>query len=126
MGWSVGSIVLAGTGLVSLWLSGRPCTRRLGWIAGLVDEVLWIVYAVMTTQWAFIISALAYGWVYWKHLEREARMAQRDPNVIRVQQEEKARHSRDQASGHATGANRRTEPVLAKIQKQNKRTKNGK
>jgi hypothetical protein len=60
------SAVLAGFGLVGLWLAGRKDWR--GWALGLVDEALWIIYAVQTRQWAFGVSALAYGWVYWRNL----------------------------------------------------------
>ncbi len=42
-----------------------------------MDEALWLVYAVQTRQWAFCLSALAYGWVYARNL-RDWRPAQSD------------------------------------------------
>jgi hypothetical protein len=60
------SPVLAGFGLVGLWLAGRR--SWWGWALGLVDEALWIVYAATTRQWAFAVSALAYAWVYARNL----------------------------------------------------------
>lgn len=60
------SPILAASGLASLWLAGRR--SWWGWALGLVDEVLWVLYAAVTGQWAFAVSALAYGWVYWRNL----------------------------------------------------------
>jgi hypothetical protein len=60
------SAPLAGFGLVGLYLAGRR--SYWGWVVGLLDEVLWIVYAVNTRQWPFCLSALAYGWVYGRNL----------------------------------------------------------
>lgn len=60
------SVALASFGLLGLYLAGRR--SRWGWALGLVDEALWIVYAVLTHQWAFCLSALAYGWVYARNL----------------------------------------------------------
>ena len=60
------SVLLASFGVVGLYLAGRR--SWWGWALGLVDEALWIVYAVLTRQWAFCLSALAYGWVYSRNL----------------------------------------------------------
>jgi hypothetical protein len=60
------STLLAGFGLIGLYLAGR--NNYWGWALGLVDEALWIVYAVSTRQWAFCLSALAYGWIYFRNL----------------------------------------------------------
>jgi nicotinamide riboside transporter PnuC len=49
-------------GIVGIWLAGR---RNLwGWAIGLAAQVLWIVFALVTAQYGFIFSALAYGFVY--------------------------------------------------------------
>jgi nicotinamide riboside transporter PnuC len=57
--WSVGLAVI---GIVGIWLAGR---RNLwGWAIGLAAQVLWIVFALVTGQYGFIFSALAYGFVY--------------------------------------------------------------
>ena len=60
------SVVLAFTGLFGMYLAGRGSSW--GWVLGIADEVLWIVYAVVTGQWAFCLSAMAYGWVYSRNL----------------------------------------------------------
>jgi hypothetical protein len=60
------SVLLAGFGLIGLYLAGR--NSYWGWAVGLVDEALWTIYAVQTRQWAFCLSALAYGWVYVRNL----------------------------------------------------------
>jgi hypothetical protein len=57
---------LAGFGLIGLYLAGRK--SYWGWVVGLADEVLWIIYAVHTGQWSFCVSALAYAWVYGRNL----------------------------------------------------------
>jgi hypothetical protein len=53
------SWTLAAIGVTGLWLAGSG--RRLGWAVGVGVQVLWVAYAVVTRQWGFIFSALAYG-----------------------------------------------------------------
>jgi len=60
------SALLAGFGVVGLYLAGRD--NCWGWALGLLDEAFWILYAIATRQWAFCLSALAYGWVYARNL----------------------------------------------------------
>jgi nicotinamide riboside transporter PnuC len=56
------SVALAIVGIVGIWLAGR---RNLwGWAIGLAAQALWIVFALLTGQYGFIFSALAYGFVY--------------------------------------------------------------
>jgi hypothetical protein len=59
------SLALAAVGVLGLYLSGKK--NYWGWGIGLGAQVLWIVYAIVTQQWGFILSALAYGWVYGKN-----------------------------------------------------------
>lgn len=56
------SWLLMVVGVTGLWLAGR----RLwwSWLIGLVSEALWIVYAVVSQQYGFIVFALAYAAVY--------------------------------------------------------------
>lgn len=56
------SLVLAAVGVFGLYLAGRKVWWA--WFVGTAAQGLWIVYAVVTEQYGFIISALAYGWVY--------------------------------------------------------------
>ena len=69
------SYTLAAVGVFGIWLAGR---RNLyGWAVGLGAQVLWIAYALATSQPGFIVSALAYGAVYgrnwwkWAHATTE-------------------------------------------------------
>lgn len=56
------SYLLMIVGVMGLWLAGRKSVW--GWAVGLGAQGLWLVYAMVTQQWGFIVSALAYGWVY--------------------------------------------------------------
>lgn len=72
----VWSIVLAATGILGLFLAGSK--NRLGWAISFSAQVLWIIFAIVTKQYGFILSAIAYGWVYarnylkWRRELREA------------------------------------------------------
>lgn len=59
------SFTLAAVGIFGLWLAGRKDYR--GWFVGLGIQGLWIVYAIVTVQYGFILSAVAYGWIYGKN-----------------------------------------------------------
>jgi hypothetical protein len=57
--WALAAIGVAGTffvGQKAIW----------GWIVLMVSEVMWVVYAVHTEQYGFIVAAIAYGAVYIK------------------------------------------------------------
>lgn len=56
------SFVLAGVGILGIYLAGRK--SLWGWAIGVGAQLLWIVYAIVTQQWGFIASALAYASVY--------------------------------------------------------------
>lgn len=59
MAWSIS---LALIGIVGLYIAGRK--SHWGWFIGLIAQALWIVFAITTGQYGFILSAIAYGWVY--------------------------------------------------------------
>lgn len=68
------SVLLTAVGVLGIWLAGRK--RAAGFAVGLAAQVLWLAYAVVTEQWGFIGSALAYGFVYaqaFRRWRREAR-----------------------------------------------------
>jgi hypothetical protein len=67
----VWSITLAAVGVIGIWLAGNR--SRLGWALGLSAQALWVVFAVVTGQYGFILSALAYGFVYGRNLWRWSR-----------------------------------------------------
>jgi nicotinamide riboside transporter PnuC len=73
----VWSFVLAAVGILGIYLAGRK--NLWGWALGVFAQALWIVFAIVTQQWGFIFSALAYGWVYglnwWKWSRDRRRVA---------------------------------------------------
>jgi nicotinamide riboside transporter PnuC len=58
------SWILAVIGVTGIFFVGRKTIW--GWHILLLNEILWITYAVITKQYGFIFSALAYGAVYVK------------------------------------------------------------
>lgn len=56
------SYLLAAVGILGIWLAGRK--SAWGWAVGLGAQGLWIAYALITSQYGFIASALAYGTIY--------------------------------------------------------------
>ena len=76
----VWSVALAAVGILGIYLAGRK--NLWGWAIGTGAQVLWIIYALVTTQYGFILSALAYGAVYGRNWWRwwvEQRDLRRDP-----------------------------------------------
>jgi hypothetical protein len=67
------SWVLAAIGVTGIFFVGRKTIW--GWLVLLLNECLWIVYAIVTKQYGFIFAAIAYGFVYiksylgWKKME---------------------------------------------------------
>jgi hypothetical protein len=62
------SWLLASIGLVGLWLAGSR--RTAGWWIGLAVQLLWIAYALVSKQYGFIASAVAYAVVNARNLRR--------------------------------------------------------
>lgn len=56
------SILLSVGGVLGIWLAGRK--NYWGWALGLAMQLLWITFALVTAQYGFILSGLAYGYVY--------------------------------------------------------------
>ncbi|ALY10801.1 PnuC-like nicotinamide riboside transporter [Arthrobacter phage Wilde] len=75
----VWSIALSVIGLTGLYFAGNK--SQLGWAIGLSVQVLWIIFAITTTQWGFILSALGYGlmnlrnWRKWRADKRKSEHA---------------------------------------------------
>ena len=57
------SISLALIGIIGLYIAGKK--SHWGWLIGLSAQILWFIFAIVTRQYGFILSAVAYGWVYW-------------------------------------------------------------
>lgn len=70
------SWLLTAVGVTGLFYAGRR--RAVGWAIGLGAQVLWVAYAIATTQFGFLASAGIYGAVYgrnyvaWRRESKEA------------------------------------------------------
>lgn len=64
----VWSVALAAIGILGLYLAGSK--NLWGWVVSFAAQVLWIMFAVVTGQYGFVLSALAYGWVYGRNYIR--------------------------------------------------------
>ena len=60
------SFVLAAVGIAGIYLAGKK--SKWGWGLGLGAQVLWLIFALATAQYGFILTAVAYGAVYGKNL----------------------------------------------------------
>jgi hypothetical protein len=58
------SWILAAIGVSGIFLVGRKTIW--GWLVLCLNECIWIVYALTTKQYGFIVAAVAYGIVYVK------------------------------------------------------------
>lgn len=86
------SIVLAAVGILGIYLAGKK--NLYGWAIGLGAQVLWVVYALVTDQYGFILSAVAYGTVYGRNWylwrkelrgikqEQKENEEERDPSLV--------------------------------------------
>ena len=67
----VWSWLLVAVGTLGMWMAGRRMPT--GWAVAIANETLWIVYAIQTAQWGFIVGATIYivvfarNWVRWTH-----------------------------------------------------------
>jgi hypothetical protein len=65
---TAGSVVLAVTSLVSMWLISRH--QASGWVVAIAAQVLWVPYDCCTRQWGFIAITAASLPVYVNGLRR--------------------------------------------------------
>ena len=68
----VWSWLLVGLGALGMWLAGRRLA--VGWAVAILNETLWIAYAIQTKQWGFIAGAVLYIVVFarnWRRWSRE-------------------------------------------------------
>lgn len=54
-----GSWVLASLGIFGLYLTGEK--KAAGFVVGAGVQILWIIFAVTTGQYGFILSAIGFG-----------------------------------------------------------------
>lgn len=57
------SFALSIIGITGLLIAGRK--NYWGWMLNLCAQALWFIFAIATAQYGFILSAVAYGAVYW-------------------------------------------------------------
>lgn len=68
------SYTLAGLGVISLILTGKK--KKSGWVVGLINSGLWVIYALTTNQPGFLISSAVFitvqarNWLAWNQEER--------------------------------------------------------
>lgn len=80
------SVVLTALALTSTVLIGNK--RTIGWAIASTSQILWVAYAMVTEQWAFIISAVLFGIMNARNYRRWRRDERR---VARERVEEVAR-----------------------------------
>jgi nicotinamide riboside transporter PnuC len=79
------SYLLAAIGVTGIFFVGRKTIW--GWLILLLNECIWIAYALATDQYGFIIMATAYSAVYiksfisWKKEEKEEHISQYEINT---------------------------------------------
>lgn len=78
------SFLLSAVGIVGILLAGSK--RKIGWLVGFFVQPLWIVFAITTGQYGFILNAVIYAVVYarnWLRWRREERPPTVGPNPYR-------------------------------------------
>jgi len=79
------SWILAAIGVTGIFFVGRKTIW--GWLILLLNECIWIAYALATDQYGFIVMATAYSAVYiksfiaWKKEEKEELISQYEINT---------------------------------------------
>jgi nicotinamide riboside transporter PnuC len=79
------SWILAAIGVTGIFFVGRKTIW--GWLILLLNECIWIAYALATDQYGFIVMATAYAAVYiksyiaWKKEEKEVSVSQYEINT---------------------------------------------
>jgi len=64
----VWSFLLSAIGVTGLFIAGRK--NYWGWALNLGAQLLWAIFAIATAQYGFLLSAGAYGWVYWTNFAK--------------------------------------------------------
>lgn len=84
--WSIGLSVL---GIIVQILAGpKP---KWAWVVGMVSQIPWWIYAVVSDQWGFFASSTIYFAVYAVHywrLRRKERVEEIPPTVITIESTE--------------------------------------
>ena len=70
------SWVLGFLGVTGLLIAGNRVWW--GWLINFVNEILWVIYAVSTEQYGFILMACAYAMVYARNARNTRRSDRHD------------------------------------------------
>lgn len=95
----VWSFVLSGIGVVGIILAGSK--YKVGWLIGFFVQPLWIVFAVTTGQYGFILNAVIYAAIYarnWLRWRRDER------GMIRASRGARYSHREDQLDSRGQDA----------------------
>ena len=68
MSASLLSYLLSASSLISLWLMGKKSVW--GIIVGLLNQILWVVYALMLKQYGLLIGVVAYTIINIRNLRK--------------------------------------------------------
>lgn len=58
------------TGVTVMWLAGRARTRKAAWILGIMNQIVWVTYAIAAHAYGFIGGSVLYASVYSRNLVR--------------------------------------------------------
>ena len=74
MTWLLHQLPSVGVSLVTLVgfvvLGGK---RRIGWLIGIVSEVVWIAWAISIHQYGILVMSFAFIGIYWRNWVRWGR-----------------------------------------------------
>lgn len=73
------SWLLTAIGVTGLWFAGNKSTY--GWMIGIGVQVLWIAYAISSSQYGFLFSAAAYGYMNIRNLIKWKRENESNSNI---------------------------------------------
>jgi len=59
------SFILAGLGIAQITLTGKK--KRVGWLIGLLTSCIWMVFAIVTQQYGFVVSSIIFGYIHIKN-----------------------------------------------------------
>jgi len=65
---SILSWILSANSLISLWLVGNK--NKAGFILGLVNQALWVWYALMLKQYGLLVGVIAYTIINYRNLKK--------------------------------------------------------
>lgn len=62
--------VTTAAGASVMLLAGKSRTRRWAWYLGVLNQIPWVLYAVLAHAWGFIPGSMLYAGVYVRNVKR--------------------------------------------------------